>query len=338
MRTLQPILVQVLVILFLVELAMSLLTDLEWDEYKDRYKKHYTSDDKYHRELLDRRIQAVVEHNRLYSQGKVGFRMGITEFSDTDQGILFSFRSVQPSPPEPNVGETTVEKPPGYKQYDQITEGIDWRQYGYISEVENQGTECLSCWAFSASGALEAHLAKKHSRLVPLSAKHLVDCVPYQNQGCKGGWVSLAFKYIRDHGISTKYAYPYDLKQGHCLWKSILPSKFFCVYVTLNNYDERELAEVVYNIGPVAVSIDHLHEEFIQYSAGILSIPTCRSERSKLRHSVLVVGFGTDAMGNDYWLIKNSYGTEWGENGYLRLARNANNMCGVASLPQYPLV
>ncbi|KAH8347935.1 hypothetical protein KR084_002425, partial [Drosophila pseudotakahashii] len=274
-------------------------------QYKERYNKHYIADDDYHRELLDRRVQAVAEHNKLYSQGQVGFRMGITEFSDTDQGILLRYRSSM------DIG--FVKKPPGYKHYDQISGGIDWRQFGFISAVESQGTECLSCWAFSASGVLVAHL-------------------------CNGGWVSVAFKHIRQHGIAPKASYPYEPKRGNCLWNPQCSASTLRDYVTLNNYDERELAEVVYNIGPVAVSIDHLHEEFIQYSAGILSIPTCLSERVKLSHSVLLVGFGTDASGQDYWIIKNSYGTEWGENGYFRLARNANNMCGVASLPQYPLV
>ncbi|XP_017011548.2 cathepsin L-like [Drosophila takahashii] len=336
MRRLQLLLVQILLLLLLVEFGMTLVSDVQWAKYKARYKKRYRSDDNYHRAILTRRVQAVANHNRLYSQGKVGFRMGVTEFSDTDQGLLLRYRTAVTPPPESSIGY--VAKPPGYRNYDQITGGIDWRQYGYISAVENQGTDCLSCWAFSASGALEAHLARKHSRLVPLSPKHLVDCVPEPNDGCFGGWVSVAFNYTRDHGIATKASYPYEAKQGTCRWNPQLKASALRGYVTLNNYDERELAEVVYNIGPVAVSIDHLHEEFNAYSGGILRIPACRSERINLTHSVLVVGFGTDPNWGAYWLIKNSYGTEWGESGYFRLARNANNMCGVASLPQYPLV
>ncbi|XP_020810798.1 cathepsin L-like [Drosophila serrata] len=101
--------------------------------------------------------------------------------------------------------------------------------------------------------------------------------------------------------------------------------------------DEKKMAEVVYNIGPVTVSLDHLYPEFYEYSQGILSIPDCRNGKGFLKHSMLVVGFGTDPVGRDYWLIKNSFGEKWGENGYVRLARNAGNMCGVATFAQYPV-
>ncbi|XP_037729484.1 procathepsin L [Drosophila subpulchrella] len=312
------------------------VSDMEWAQYKDQYNKQYRTTDSYHRDLYSKRVKLVDEHNRLYSEGSVGFKMGINEFSDIDQSLLFKFRTSIPMPTEPNSDGIT--KTSDYKSYDEITAGIDWRQNGYISAVENQGTECLSCWAFSTSGVLEAHLAKKTSKLVPLSPKHLVDCVPYPNNGCYGGWVSVAFNYTKDHGIATKESYPYEPKKGDCRWNSTYSAGRLRSHVTLTSSDEKELAEVVFNIGPVAVSIDHLHEEFELYSGGILRIPACRSSKKDLTHSVLLVGFGTDPKWGDYWLIKNSYGTAWGESGYFKLARNANNMCGVATLPQYPLV
>ncbi|XP_016993968.1 cathepsin L [Drosophila takahashii] len=327
---------EVIFLLLFVE-GLTSVSDLEWDQYKDQYKKQYRSTDNYHRDLYNKRVQVVADHNRLFSEGSVGFKLGLNEFSDTDQSVLFKFRTSIPTPPEPNTSGVT--KTLGYKSYDQITEGIDWRQNGYISAVENQGTQCLSCWAFSTSGVLEAHLAKKtRSQLVPLSPKHLVDCVPYPNNGCYGGWVSVAFNYTKYYGIATKESYPYEPKGGECSWNSSYSAGTLLGHVTLTKSDEKELAEVVYNIGPVAVSIDHLHEEFELYSGGIMRIPECRSSKKDLTHSVLLVGFGTDPKWGDYWLIKNSYGTAWGEDGYFKLARNANNMCGVATLPQYPIV
>uniref|UniRef100_A0A6P4EBQ2 Cathepsin L1 n=1 Tax=Drosophila rhopaloa TaxID=1041015 RepID=A0A6P4EBQ2_DRORH len=336
MSSLWLFVVQALFLLPLVQFGMALVSDAEWAEYKAQYNKQYKFNDNFHRALYDKKVVAVANHNRLYDQGKVGFKMGLNEFSDTDQSVLFRYRTSMPIPPEPFTEGVT--KSPGYKSYDQITGGIDWREYGYISAVGNQGTECLSCWAFSATGVLEAHLAKKYSRLVPLSPKHLVDCVPSLINNCKGGWVSVAFNYVRDNGIATKQSYPYEPKVGACRLKNIRRPGIIRGHVTLTSRDERELAEVVYNIGPVAVSIDHLHVEFEQYFGGFLSIPTCRSDKLNLSHSVLIVGFGTHPRWGDYWIIKNSYGTAWGESGYFKLARNANNMCGVATLPQYPLV
>ncbi|KAI8046159.1 procathepsin L [Drosophila gunungcola] len=333
LRLLAP---QVLVLLLFVELGMGLVSDADWAQYKAKYKKQYKFTDNYHRAIYEKKVEAVASHNRLYSEGNVGFMLALNEFSDTDQGALLKYRTSLPAPYE--TSNEGVTKSPNYKRYDQITGGIDWREYGYISPVGNQGTECLSCWAFSASGALEAHLAKKHATLVPLSPKHLVDCVPYPNSGCSGGWVSVAFNYTRDQGLATKYSYPYEPKTGSCLWTKRIGAGINRGHVTLTGNDERELAEVVYNIGPVAVSIDHLHEEFELYFGGILRIPECRSGKLHLTHSVLVVGFGTHPKWGDYWLIKNSFGTAWGESGYFKLARNADNMCGVATLPQYPLV
>ncbi|EDW55046.1 cathepsin L1 [Drosophila sechellia] len=336
MISLWLLVLQVLFTLLFVELGLTSVTDVEWARYKARYNKRYGLEDQYHRRILEKRVQAVANHNRLYSQGRSGFRMGLNQFSDTNLRLLYSRRSAISAPAEPSTKGVT--KPANYKSYDQITRGIDWRQYGYISAVGDQGTECLSCWAFSTSGVLEAHLAKKYGKLVPLSPKHFVDCVPYPNQGCNAGWVSVAFNYTRDYGIASKESYPYKPENGECRWDPRKSAGTLREYVTLTSNDERELAEVVYNIGPVAVSIDHLHEEFDQYFGGILRIPSCGNTKFDLKHSVLLVGFGTHPKWGDYWIIKNSYGTEWGESGYFKLARNANNMCGVATLPQYPIV
>ncbi|XP_041675680.1 procathepsin L-like [Drosophila eugracilis] len=338
MKTLQELVLPVLVLLLFAELAMSLVSDAQWTQYKAQYMKRYRReiDDKYHRALFSNSVQAVAHNNRLYSQGRVGFRMRLNQFSDVDPSQLSKFRTSVPPPPE--SGTRIVTKPPGYKSYNQITGGIDWRKFGLVSEVGDQGTQCFSCWAFSTTGVLEAHLAKKNKRMVPLSPKHLVDCVPLPSLGCLGGWVGLAFNYTRDNGIATKASYPYKPEKDDCNWNSKNSAGTLRGYVTLDKDDEKELAEVVYNIGPVTASIDHLHDEFNQYSGGVLRIPACRSDKGNLYHSVLIVGFGTDPKWGEYWLIKNSYGTTWGENGFFRLARNANNMCGVATYVQYPLL
>ncbi|XP_017082105.2 procathepsin L [Drosophila eugracilis] len=336
MSSLHLLLAQGLLLLLLVELGWTLVSDEEWAQYKAKYDKHYRFKDGYHRDLYNKRVQAVADHNERYSQGLEGYQMGLNQYSDTDQSVLYSYRtSITPPTEEVTKG---VPEPENYKHYDEITEGIDWREYGYISAVGTQGTECLSCWAFSSSGVIEAHLAKKNGKLVPLSPKHLVDCVPYPNQGCNMGWVSIAFNYVRHNGIATKASFPYQPKSDECHWDPKNSAGTIHDHVTLTEGDEKELAEVVYNIGPVAVSIDHLHDEFVQYFGGILNIPSCGSAKSDLTHSVLVVGFGSHPKWGDYWLIKNSFGTAWGESGYFKLARNANNMCGVATLPQYPIV
>ncbi|KAH8283075.1 hypothetical protein KR054_012020 [Drosophila jambulina] len=223
-----------------------------------------------------------------------------------------------------------------YKSYDQIPNGIDWRQHGYISPPQDQGN-CQANWAMAAVEALEAHLAIKNHSLAELSAQQLIDCTPSPSLGCDGGWTSLAFNYIRDHGITSKANYPYRGAQSTCSYDPSTSVARIRDYLTVRYGDEKRLAEVVYNIGPVVANIDSLHESFLHYSSGIYHEPDCRFDMANLTSAVLVVGFGTDSNYGDYWILKTSQGKNWGENGYMRLARNAGNMCGVATLAHYPI-
>ncbi|KAH8292964.1 hypothetical protein KR054_001500, partial [Drosophila jambulina] len=305
----------------------------EWDEYKITFNKtHAAKYDDYHKRIYSNIVEGVRKNNLEYAQGKVAYFMKVNEFSDTDRSALFA--NSPPIPEESCLAPGS--KPAKYKYYHQIQGGIDWRQSGYVSPVQHQG-HCNSCWAFSSAGVLETHLAKKTGKRVSMSPKHLLDCVK-DNSGCKGGWVSYALNYTRDNGISSSESYSeYKTPNETCHYDPRNTQGSPRGYVILEA-DEKKMAEVVYNIGPVTVSLDHLYSEFYEYSRGILSIPNCRSGKYFLRHSMLVVGFGTDEEGRDYWLIKNSFGKNWGEDGYLRLARNAGNMCGVASLAQYPVM
>ncbi|KAH8336330.1 hypothetical protein KR059_001797 [Drosophila kikkawai] len=340
MGSLRMLLLVALSIVHLLDLGAALVSDAEWAAYKSKYNKNYTLEDANHRGLYDKKVVLVRNHNLKYEKGQEDYFMKLNEFSDTDQKVLYTYRSTIPPPTDPdNDLDARSDIPKNYTRYDDIKGGIDWRDHGYISPVGNQGTECLSCWAFASSGVLEAHLAIKAGRLVTLSQKHLVDCVPAPNNGCYGGWVSVAFNYTRDHGIAPMESYPsYQPKTDTCRYIPTKSRKGAESYYTLKLGDEKELAEVVYNIGPVAISINHLYQEFEEYGGGVLNIKNCTTERIRLTHSMLLVGFGTDPIRGDYWLIKNSQGTSWGEEGYLRLARNAGNMCGVASLAQYPVI
>nr|XP_017032687.1 cathepsin L-like [Drosophila kikkawai] len=227
-----------------------------------------------------------------------------------------------------------------FKSYNQILVGIDWRKYGYVAPVQNQNNGCQSSWAMSAVGALEAHLAIKSRRLVELSAQQLIDCSPVTllsfHGKCGAGWPAVAFNYTSHHGIASKKSYPYRGRKSSCSYDLSTSVGRNKGYVTLKGANEKKLAEIVYNIGPVVVSIDGSHKSFMQYTGGIYKEPLCISDIEYLEASVLVVGFGRDPWLGDYWIIKNSFGRSWGENGYMRLARNAGNMCGVATVIQYP--
>lgn len=209
---------------------------------------------------------------------------------------------------------------------------IDWRDRGAISSVKDQKA-CGSCWAFSSTGALEAHYFLKYNESVVLSEQNLVDCVK-QNGGCKGGWMIPSFEHVRENGgINSESKYPYEAVDGKCRFQSESIAATCNGYEIIRQADEQHLLEVVATVGPVTVAIG-VNNNFMGYHEGVYNDPTCNQW---VNHAVLVVGYGTE-NGQDYWLVKNSWSSGWGDSGYIKMARNKNNQCAIASYGSYPLV
>ncbi|UYV60885.1 CTSS [Cordylochernes scorpioides] len=196
---------------------------------------------------------------------------------------------------------------------------------------QRQG-HCKSCWAFSAIGALEGQLKVKTGSIVPLSPEQLLDCV--YGLGCeRGGLPSTAFNYIhRAGGLEKDSDYPYhDIGDHTCHFdksKSVLKVKD---YVELPEGDEEALKEALATVGPISVAIAANHGIHL-YKSGVYR----GSCNHRLNHAVLAVGYG-EQDGVPYWLIKNSWGEQWGEEGYMRLYRGDNH-CLVADRGTYPLL
>ena len=217
-----------------------------------------------------------------------------------------------------------------------VPEQVDWRRDNKVSSVKNQG-HCGACWAFSASEAVEGIWSIKHNVLYNLSQQELVDCSK-QNKGCNGGSMTVAFEYIIQHGLCTNLSYPYVAKQEDCQKDQCEP------VVKITNYtDVYPNNETALKIGaaqqPVSVAIQANKRSFQMYQSGIYSDLNCGTQ---LDHGVLVVGYGKDNISDmEYWIIKNSWGPEWGENGYIRIQRDIEDnrgLCGIAMQPSYPVV
>uniref|UniRef100_A0A5F8HDS6 Cathepsin S n=1 Tax=Monodelphis domestica TaxID=13616 RepID=A0A5F8HDS6_MONDO len=194
---------------------------------------------------------------------------------------------------------------------------------------------CGSCWAFSAVGALEAQLKLKTGKLVSLSAQNLVDCSTdkYDNHGCNGGFMTSAFQYVIDNnGIDSDVSYPYKATDGKCQYNPASRAATCSKYTELPYGSEEALKEAVANKGPVSVGIDAKTPSFFLYKSGVYYDPSCTQ---KVNHGVLVIGYG-NLDGQDYWLVKNSWGLHFGDKGYVRIARNRGNHCGIANFPSYP--
>ncbi|NWT09873.1 CATS protein, partial [Vireo altiloquus] len=331
--------------------------DQHWELWKKTYGKEYQpQEDSLRRLTWEKNLWLVTLHNLEHSLGLRSYMLGMNHLGDmTSEEVAASLTGLQIRPrPRRNSSFRPKSRPVG-----DIPEALDWRDKGCVTEVKNQvsltpGTSlripeappellptfsqgaCGSCWAFSAVGALEAQVKLKTGNLVSLSVQNLVDCSGmYGNKGCSGGFMTEAFQYIIDNGgIESEESYPYTAQNGTCHYNASARAASCSRFLELPEGDEAALREAVATVGPVAVAIDATRPGFFLYHSGVYDDPQCSQE---VNHGVLVVGYGS-LDNKEFWLVKNSWGVHFGDAGYIRMARNASNRCGIASYASYPLI
>jgi len=216
---------------------------------------------------------------------------------------------------------------------------VDWTTKGAVTPVKNQG-QCGSCWAFSTTGSVEGAWFLSNGTLVSLSEQQLVDCSSsFGNQGCNGGLMDSAFEYIiSNKGLTTEANYPYTAVDGTCS-----AAKAKQVVATIKSYTDvatnsEAALEAAIAQQPVSVAVEADQSSFQLYAGGVMTA-ACGTQ---LDHGVLAVGYGTDsASGNQFWKVKNSWGADWGMNGYILLGKGkvyngGAGQCGILMDPSFP--
>ncbi|XP_073154178.1 senescence-specific cysteine protease SAG39-like [Henckelia pumila] len=261
------------------------------------------------------------------------YKLRINEFADLKNDEFCAARNGYKKFPQ-NKSSTSFR----YEGVKDVPQSMDWRKKGAVTGVKNQG-QCGSCWAFSTVAAMEGINQISTRKLISLSEQELLDCDRTGgNQDCHGGFMESAFKFIvQNRGLTTESDYPYHGISGTCnSQKKASSVATITGYENVPINDESALLKAVAN-QPVSVSIDSKGPSFQFYSSGVIT-GDCGTN---LDHGVTVVGYGETENGTKYWLVKNSWGSEWGEAGYVRVARDVEakgGMCGIAMQACYPTV
>ena len=257
--------------------------------------------------------------------------LGLNKFADltNDEFVSNHLKGYNPKSYTQNIRKSL----PNMKA---LPNEVDWVAKGAVTPVKNQG-QCGSCWSFSTTGSVEGAWFIKTGELVSLSEQQLVDCsTSYGNQGCNGGMMDNAFEYIiKNGGICSEAEYGYTAQDGNCTSCNPVAKISSYVDVTPNN-TQALMAAVAQQPVSVAVEADGMDWQF--YFGGVVT-DSCGLN---LDHGVLVVGYGTDATQGDFWKVKNSWGPDWGEQGYIRIGRGSKfdpaGECGILMDPSYPVV
>ncbi|XP_066397489.1 senescence-specific cysteine protease SAG12-like [Miscanthus floridulus] len=300
-------------------------------------------------EVYRRNVELVESFN---SMSNGGYKLADNKFADLTNEE-FRAKMLGFGRPHGRAGHTTTPSTvacigSGLGQgYSELPKSVDWREKGAVAPVKNQG-ECGSCWAFSAVAAIEGINQIKNGKLVSLSEQELVDC-DTKAVGCAGGYMSWAFEFVmKNGGLTTERNYPYQGMNGACQTPKLKESAVsISGYVNVTASSETDLLRAA-AAQPVSVAVDAGSFVWQLYGGGVFTGP-CTAD---LNHGVTVVGYGetqggdTDGDGSGvpgqkYWIVKNSWGAEWGDAGYILVQREASvasGLCGIALLPSYPVM
>ena len=310
-----------------------------WSEFMTEHGKTYHPNEVLSRfKVFKNNIDYITAHNK-NKASTAGYTLAVNSFADMTRAE-WSRKYLGLNAP---VTKPRLTSAPLLSEAS-APDAVDWVAQGAVTPVKNQG-QCGGCWAFSTTGAVEGAVYIATGQLTSLSEQDLIDCASsYGNQGCNGGLMDDGFEYIQARGDASEASYPYTVgtsgRTGTCSTTKATAADGISAGVVTGHTDVRANSEAQLQAAvaqqPVSVAIEADQSDFQFYSSGVFTA----SCGTSLDHGVLAVGYGTDS-GTQYWKVKNSWGTTWGENGYIRMQRNvasSSGQCGIAMQASYPQV
>lgn len=326
-----------------------------FNNYIREYNKSYSSDAEYWKRffIFQKNVERINHVNA--NQEKFTYQLGFNNFTDMTSDE-FSLKSKGYKGLNYRYRNYRLENKEDYKFYHRYTipsynknntnNSIDWRAMGYVTDIKDQG-QCGSCWAFSAIGTMEGAWFKQSGNLVSLSEQDIVDCVTGCD-GCGGGWPYMAIDWVLNHsssnltrhnnsyysndtnnsGVDTESSYPYEGQDDTCRFSSNNTGAVMKALVEIPSGSVSHLMDALFSVGPISVAIDAEYD-LQMYKSGIYSSSSCSN--TTLDHAVLLIGYGITPNNKTYYIVKNSWGTEWGQDGYVYFSADIPNMCGIAT-------
>jgi len=338
----------VLVALVPLMLAAPLRPELkmrrEFEQFKSLYNKEYSNaaEEQNRFQIFVSNMQRYASKNQKTKSAKFGMNPFADETLEEFRAAKLPMKIAKEPLAHSCLSKGVTLEEDFYKSVS-IPTSWDWRTKGVVSPVKNQ-QQCGSCWAFSTIGNVESQYAIKTKKMTQFAEQLLVDCSkgcsnepPYGvvcNQGCGGGWQWNAFEdIIYWGGVETESEYPYTGSEGSCRMDKTKIQSPIANYTCLTKNttvgaDEDVMASYLYTNGPISIALDADYVE--GYTSGIIDPPTpADCQGTSLDHAVLIVGYGVDSTSQlPFWIVKNSWGASWGENGYFRIVRG-QGACGL---------
>lgn len=318
--------------------------DEVYDDFAASFGRRHSSREEYeHRRGVFHDNRRFIEDWNAQAPNSDSHMLGLNHFADWTQEEFDAIMLPRHNKGTNNMGRHLL-------QHEALTEAatvpstVSWVGTGGGGMVTDQAV-CGSCWAFATAAALQGAVWMKTGKAAHFSEQQVMDCSwDYEgNSACDGGNYDGALDYLIDVGgavLDTDYEYlgqdGWCLDRNHSDTHTTNLTKFKG-YAFVPEGDEEALKEAVYSRGPVAVSLDASHRSFRFYSHGVYKEPSCMWKAEELDHAVTLMGYGTSEEGEDYWLIKNSWSTHWGDGGYVAISRQ-HHACGITTSPMYAIV